>query len=102
MLPIDVAIDPDALPAPDIGRPAISLGERHEDGWSDLTPLYVATPELLARHGVDAAATPAGFYTNEPGEVHILDMGRNDRTDPEALQGAFLPRRPTRRCPDPW
>ena len=80
---------PDQLP--DIaGRPAISLGERLEDGWSDLTPLYVATPELLARHGVDAGATPAGFYTNEPGEVYILDAGRADRTDPEVLEGAFL------------
>jgi putative ABC transport system permease protein len=91
VLPIDVAVDPDAEPVPDIGgRPAKSLGERFEDGWRDLTPLYVATPELLARHGIDAGATPSGFYTNETGEVHILDVGRNDRTDPEALEGAFL------------
>ena len=92
VLPIDVAIDPDAPPAPNIGRPTISLGERVEDGWSDLTPLYVATPELLARHGVDAGATPAAFFTNEPGEVHILDAGRADRSGP---------RGPPRRVPPP-
>ena len=91
VLRIDVAIDPDAEPIPDLeGRPAISLAERVEDGWRDLTPLYVATPELLARHGVDAGATPSGFYTNETGEVHLLDIGRNDRTEPELLEGAFL------------
>ena len=92
VLPIDVAIDPDAQPVPDIaGRPAISLGERVEDGWSDLTPLYVATPELLARHGVDAGATPAGFYTNEPGEVYILDVGRSDRSGPRGPRGGVPP-----------
>jgi putative ABC transport system permease protein len=33
------------------GRIAISLAIRVEDGWSDLSLLYVATPELMARLG---------------------------------------------------
>jgi putative ABC transport system permease protein len=50
---IDVAVDPDAAPDPEFGRQSVVLGGPVGDGWHDLSPVYVATPELLEPYGVD-------------------------------------------------
>ena len=69
---LQVASDP-AVPAPpgSGGRMSISLGGADDQGWRFLSPLYVATPELLARYGV----TPdpgVEFLTTQSGDIGIL------------------------------
>ncbi|MGH9288532.1 MAG: ABC transporter permease, partial [Acidimicrobiales bacterium] len=76
VVPVDVAVDPDAEPDPEFGRTAVSLGERVGDGWQDKSPVYVATPELLEPYGVelDAVDPDTEFITTEPGELDILGV----------------------------
>jgi putative ABC transport system permease protein len=55
VLRLDVAQSADARPEPGAnGVPAVSVARRSGDGWTDLSLLYVASPGLLARLGLDA------------------------------------------------
>jgi putative ABC transport system permease protein len=72
---LDVAIDPDSKPDPSFdGRQAISLAKRSGKGWTDLSLLYVATPQLLAYYGYDLDSVPPGtvVLTRETGEHALL------------------------------
>ena len=67
---LDVAIDPASTPDPSFnGRQAIALARRSDEGWLDLSLLYVATPRLLAPYGYDLGAVPPGtvVITRESG-----------------------------------
>jgi putative ABC transport system permease protein len=85
VVPIDVAIDPNLEPDPEFGRPAVSLGERVDDGWRDKSLVYVATAELLEPYGVDldSLEPDTEFITTETGELDILGVsqapGSNER-----------------------
>jgi putative ABC transport system permease protein len=69
VLPLTGAVDPD-VPLERGGRPTVVLakprpsraGERHGVVYSseDSVPVFVATPELLAHYGIDAASINAG------------------------------------------
>ena len=93
--PLDVAIDPtveivEQLPGGGEGQVAASLARRVEDGWADLSLLYVGTPELLAHHGFDVGAIDPGteILTPESGELTILgvtDDARTEQADPETI-----------------
>jgi putative ABC transport system permease protein len=87
---LDVAIDPASTPDPSFdGRQAITLGERADGGWIDVSMLYVATPQLLAHYGydLDAVAPSTVVITTEIGEFALIgEVGGGDRTriEPEA------------------
>lgn len=101
---LDVAIDPHSAPSPTFeGRLAMSLVAPVDDGWTDRSLLYVATPQLLEPYGYDLAATPADtvVITREKGEqLGILGAVGPDReagpdrkvetvTDAEPLEPGF-------------
>ena len=57
------------------GRLAVSLARPVDGGWSDVGLIYLATPALLARHGL-GPTMPAGveFVIAEPaGDLHLMD-----------------------------
>ena len=93
--PLDVAVDPtveivEQFPGGGEGQVAASLARRVEDGWADLSLLYVGTPELLAHHGFDVGAIDPGteILTPESGELTILgvtDDARTEQADPETI-----------------
>jgi putative ABC transport system permease protein len=76
---LDVAIDPASEPDPSFGgREAIVLGERLDDGWRDVSLVYVATPQLLAYYGhdLDAVAANTVVITRETGQLALIgDIG---------------------------
>jgi putative ABC transport system permease protein len=77
---LDVALDPASRPDPSFeGRPAISLGERVDEGWRDLDLVYVATPQLLAYYGYDLDAVTPGtvVITRETGELALLGQAQS-------------------------
>lgn len=51
---LDLATDPAVEATPD-GRLAITLAQRTEIGYLDVAPVFVATPSLLRRYGLDPA-----------------------------------------------
>jgi putative ABC transport system permease protein len=85
---LDVALDPDSRPDPSFeGRQAITLVERSDDGWRDVSLVYVATPELLAPYRYDLAAVPPGamVITREIGQFALLGQVEADRSKVEPL-----------------
>jgi putative ABC transport system permease protein len=74
---LQVAVDPgfdgDDLPE---GRPAVFLAELVDEGWRDLSLLYIATPALLAPYGIDfdALDRSADFITVEQGELGLIGV----------------------------
>jgi putative ABC transport system permease protein len=74
VLPLDVALDPNLAPDPRFGRYAVTLAERFESGWRDVALVYVATPELLEEHGVDAneVDTETEVLTVETDELRFV------------------------------
>ena len=87
---LDVAIDPRSGPDPSFeGRLAISLAERVEDGWADLSLVYVATPGLLAPYGADLGAVGPGtmVITTWTGDLGLLGDLNDDRSKIEPLSG---------------
>lgn len=89
VISLNVAIDPAAEPISGIdGREAISLGEPIEEGWRDVSLLYVATPQLLDDYGVDVDAIEAPILTVETGQLHVLGAKLPpgaDRSQPEVV-----------------
>jgi putative ABC transport system permease protein len=81
---LDVALDPAGKPDPGFdGRQAITLVERADDGWRDVSLVYVATPELLAHHHVDLGTVPPDtvIITREVGQFALLgDVGAGRST----------------------
>jgi hypothetical protein len=88
-----VALDPKVPPQPDLpGRLAITLDVRSGDGWRDLSLLYVATPSLLERYGVDLDAVDpqTQVLTTESGDLRFIGLSseqKGGRSDPEAVTG---------------
>jgi putative ABC transport system permease protein len=78
VLRLDVAQSADARPEPGInGEPAVSLARRSGDGWTDLSLLYVASPGLLARLGLDAGGLDPdrAVHTSARGDLDLLVPG---------------------------
>ena len=95
VIALDAAVDPAATPIADFeGRMAISLAERVEDGWSDVSLLYVATPELLERIGLDLdriGGEGGEILTVETAELAILGVNSpSQRSDPEMVEHAVI------------
>ena len=91
VIALDAAVDPAATPSAEFeGRMAISLAERVEDGWSDVSLLYVATPELLERDGLDLdriGGEGGEILTAETAELAILGVNSpSHRSDPEMVE----------------
>jgi putative ABC transport system permease protein len=85
---LDVALDPDIKPDASFeGRQAITLVERSDDGWIDISLVYVATPQLLAPYRYDLAAVPPGtvVITREIGQFALLGQVAADRSKVEPL-----------------
>jgi putative ABC transport system permease protein len=91
VISLDAALDPAARPDPNFpGRPAISLAERVEGGYRDLTVLYVATPELVGLLAVDLHNLGQGsdIVTRELGDLRILGASAlpgSDRSKSEVV-----------------
>lgn len=88
--PLDVAIDPASEPDPSFtGRIAVSLAERFEDGWVDVSLVFVATPQLLDYYGVDlgAVAPDTSVITRESGDFALLGHAPTDRSTIEPPTG---------------
>jgi putative ABC transport system permease protein len=88
---LDAAIDPAAPPTAEFeGRIAVSLAQRSGDGWSDVSLLYVATPELLERSGLDLdriESEDVEILTVETADLAILGVERSsDRSGPEMVE----------------
>jgi putative ABC transport system permease protein len=80
---LDVVLDPASKPDPSFdGRQAITLVQRSDDGWMDVSLLYVATPQLLAHYRYDLAAVPPGavVITRETGQFALLGQVQADRS----------------------
>ena len=95
VIALDAAVDPAATPSAEFeGRMAISLAERVEDGWSDVSLLYVATPELLERDGLDLdriEGEDGEILTVETAELAILGVNSpSHRSDPEMVEHAVI------------
>ena len=85
---LDVALDPDLEPDPSFdGREAISLAERSSDGWTDLSLIYIATPQLLAHYGFDLDTVPPGtkIITRETGELALTGDAAPRDTGPRQV-----------------
>ena len=95
MTALDVAVNPDTGPEPGLeGRVPIELVE--PDGrWLDAN-LYVATPALLARYGVDLDALDPDteILTVESGDLAFIGNDLDSRTpemvtDPQTLTATY-------------
>jgi putative ABC transport system permease protein len=90
---LQVALDPKFPEQPDLpGRVAITLDVRSAEGWRDLSLLYVATPSLLERYGVDLDAVDprTQVFTTESGDLRFIGLSseqKGGRDDPEAVTG---------------
>jgi putative ABC transport system permease protein len=85
---LDVAIDPASEPDPTYqGRQAITIVKRADEGWMDVSLVYVATPRLLAPYRFDLSSAPAGtvIITRESGAFAILGEVRADRSKVEPV-----------------
>ena len=76
---LEVAFDATAEPDPGFdGLVAPSLAFRIEDGWADLSLIYVATPELLDHLGYTGADPEADILTTESGELALIGANPAD------------------------
>lgn len=91
---LEVALDPGLEYEPTSeGRIAVTLVTRTDDGWRDLSLLYVATPALLAPYGLDLEALdPAtDLVTVESGSMGLLGVAQpvdSDRRKVEPVTNA--------------
>jgi putative ABC transport system permease protein len=93
MTPLMVALDPSA-PSEGAGLEPVTLGKRRDENtWTLASMVYIATPELVGRYGVDLDSLPAtaGFLTVEQGDLGILGTGGPglERREPAALTDAI-------------
>jgi putative ABC transport system permease protein len=79
---LDLVTDP-AVPATPDGRLAVTLAQRTELGYLDVTPLFVATPSLLDHYGLDPETVGAGteVITVPPADRLPEDMEANIESD---------------------
>ncbi|MGD9701677.1 MAG: FtsX-like permease family protein [Acidimicrobiia bacterium] len=87
----EVAIDPTTVPMPGfVGREAMTLSEPVEDGWTIVSLLYVATPELLAPYGVELDGAAAEVFTTaESAELALLGpIRQGESREPEDVSDA--------------
>ena len=78
VLRFDGAVNPNAQADPNVDAvPGISLARKlDDDGWADLSLVYVATPDLLDQYGLAAdAADDAGVLTRFALPLDIMDLG---------------------------
>jgi putative ABC transport system permease protein len=78
VLRLDVAQTDGARPERGLnGLPAVSLARPSGDGWTDLSLLYVATPDLLTTLGLDAGDldTEDGIHTSNRGDLDLIIPG---------------------------
>ena len=82
---LDAARDPGAELGPGAdGRLAITVAERIDEGWRDLSLLYVATPEVIAvaDSSVDPGAIGNDIVTAERGTLRLLGTAGDERDEP--------------------
>ncbi len=93
---LDVAIDP-STPTASGERVPVMVATQHGNSFEEHGVAYVATPELLARYGIDppAAADAIELLTSMSGDVLLLDV-----TDPPA-RGEDVATTGVRRAPLP-
>jgi putative ABC transport system permease protein len=75
VVPLDVAMSPDATADPQFGgTPAVTVGERIDEGLRDVSLVYVASPALLQQLGLDAAEFEknTGVVTSAVGDLRLL------------------------------
>jgi putative ABC transport system permease protein len=72
----EVALDPTVPRDPNYdGRMAVSLVRHTSDGWLDVSLVYVATPDALARSGYQLEGAASGVvHTRETGELGLLGV----------------------------
>jgi putative ABC transport system permease protein len=98
--PLQVALDP-TTPTGGPGREPVTLGRQREtNSWGLVSLLYIATPVLLDRYGIEFETLPAStaFLTNAEGSLALLGTGpgspldktRTARREVEALTGAII------------
>jgi putative ABC transport system permease protein len=89
---LDVATTADAEPEPGLaGVPAFSVARWTGDGWTDLSPVYVATPALLRVLGLQAEDLAGrDIVTRDRGPLDLMGPGLpRPRVDgPQHLVGA--------------
>lgn len=89
--PLEAAVDPAMEPDPSFdGLQAVSLGRRFEDGWTDVSLIYVATPKLLGFYGYELGKIAPGtlVITREKGDLAIVGEAQKRRTLVEAGRNA--------------
>jgi putative ABC transport system permease protein len=95
---LDVATNPATSEggSPAEGRRVISIDSPVDDGWRWVSSLYVATPDVLAVVGLDAAdlVGGSGLFTSETGDLRIIDGAGPrdfDQLDPETMEATTIP-----------
>jgi len=91
--PLTAAFDPRSEQDPKLqGRFVISIARRSGDGWSDVSQMYMATPQLLGLYGRQPGEPSTAFLTRESGDLRILGVGvgvgqspETQRTEPERM-----------------
>jgi putative ABC transport system permease protein len=92
VIALDAALDPTMKPDPTFdGRLAITLGEYTvlggKSGYNDITLLYVATPEMLDRYGIDLDTVEPSteVLTVETSEIWFIGVSLEPGTQPELV-----------------
>ncbi|HEX9643829.1 MAG TPA: FtsX-like permease family protein [Acidimicrobiia bacterium] len=77
VIPLLVAHDPDVENSTSFeGRVAATLARRVDDGWGDLSLLYIATAQVLALQGldIDVFASGTDIVSGETGDLAVLGV----------------------------
>jgi putative ABC transport system permease protein len=96
LVPLNVPLDPTGTGQPGVeGRMAVSFATPRDDGYGFVAALYVATPELVARYGVDlATADPdTEIFTSETGDLVYIAPRSGERREPDPVTHAQSVRR---------
>ena len=90
---LTAAFDPTSAQDPKLdGRFVVSFARAHDDGWQDVSPVYVATPQLLALYGRTLEDSASGFLSTATGDLRLLGVGmpatpslEDERPEPERV-----------------